>query len=428
MALAALMACAALPGHAQGHPTMPMAPPRLVLMPTRFSGDVANSIEPGDSQLASVAGAALRRTLERYPDVEVVDSAEVARAIAALDSAHEGCANRTCAEQVGGRLDARWIVGTKLVKISNLVWQLYGELVEVATGKVLKDEDLELKGKTSDMAPMGGAVMGRRMATAAGLVLPDSTTGALAAAGALTAEQVRARIAATPAGTAPDLAGADLSGLDLQGLDFHGARLVKARLVGANLSGANLLAADLTDAVVTEARLVRTNLDGTTLRRADFRKADLTGASLFATIGEEIDLSGATLDSTRIIGYYRKAKLVGSHLRQSNAGADPGNQSMGVMRATFVGADLTGADLTGANLFKADLSYASLRQADLAGANLGLADLINTDFSNANVTNATVTQADLDGAIFTGAKGTRSLKGLDQARHRDRAQFDEHME
>ena len=405
---------------------MPMAPPRLVLMPTRFFGDVANSIEPGDSQLAPVAGRALRRTLERYPDVEVVDSAEVARASAALDSAHDGCATRICAQHVGARLDARWIVGTKLVKISNLVWQLYGELVEVATGKVLKDEDLELKGKTSDMAPMGGAVMGRRMAAAAGLVLPDSTP--LAAVGSLTAEQVRARISATPAGTAPDLAGADLSGLDLQGLDFHGARLVKARLVGANLSGANLLAADLTDAVATDARMVRTNLDGTTLRRADFRKADLTGASLFATIGEEIDLSGATLDSTRIIGYYRKAKLVGSHLRQSNAGADPGNQSMGVMRATFVGADLTGADLTGANLFKADLSYASLRQADLAGVNLGLADLIYTDLSNANVTNATVTQADLEGAIFTGAKGTRSLKGLDQARNRDKAQFDEHME
>ncbi len=407
---------------------MPMAPPRLVLMPTRFFGDVANSIEPGDSQLASVAGAALRRALERYPDVEVVDSAEVARAIAALDSAHDGCADRTCALHVGARLDARWIAGTKLVKISNLVWQFYGELVEVATGKVLKDEDLELKGQTSEMAPVGGAVMGRRIAAAAGLVLPDSTHAVPAAAGALTAEQVRARIDATPAGTAPDLAGADLSGLDLQGIDFHGARLVKARLVGANLSGANLMAADLTDAVATDARLVRSNLDNTTLRRADLRKADLTGASLFATIGEEVDLSGATLDSTRIIGYYRKAKLVGSRLRRSNAGADPGNQSMGVMRATFVGADLTGADLTGINLFKTDLSYASLRQADLTGANLGLADLVNTDFSGATVTDATVTQADLDGAIFTGARGVRTLKGLDTAKNRDRAQFDEHME
>jgi uncharacterized protein YjbI with pentapeptide repeats len=420
------MALAAPPGHAQGHPAMPMGPPRLVLMPTRFLGDVANSIQPGDSELAGVAGRAVRQTLERYPDVEVVEVVEVARAIAALDSAHDGCATRNCAEQVGQRLDARWIAGTKLVKISNLIWHFYGELVEVATGKVLKDEDLELKGQSSEMAPVGGEAMGRRLAAAAGLALPD--TSLPAAVGALSAEQVKARINGTPVGTAPDLGGADLSGLDLQGVDFRGARLVKARLVGANLSGANLMAADLTDAVATDARLVRANLDNTTLRRADFRKADLTGASLFATIGEEVDLSGATLDSTRIIGYYRKAKLADARLRQSNAGADPGNQSMGVMRATFVGADLTGADLTGINLFKADLSYATLRQASLAGANLGLADLINTDFTNADVANANVSQANLEGAVFTGAKGVRSLKGLDQAKNRDRAQFDEHME
>jgi len=422
-----LLACAALPGHAQGHPSMPMAPPRLVLMPTRFLGDIANSVEPGDSQLAGVAGAAMRRILERYPDLEVVDSAEVARASAALDSAHDGCATRLCAEQVGARLEARWVAATRLVKISTVAWHFYGELVEVTTGKVLKDEDLELKGRPDDMASVGGRSMARRLAAAAGLAPPDPATP-LAAAGVLTAEQVRARINEAPVGTPPDLGGADLSGLDLQGVDFHGARLVQAHLVGTNLSGANLMASDLTDAVATDARLVRANLDATTLRRADFRKADLTGASLFATIGEEVDLSGAILDSTRIIGYYHKAKLAGARLRQSNAGADPSNQSMGVMRATFVGADLTGADLTGINLFKADLSYAILRQATLAGANLGLADLISTDFTNADVTNAVVSQANLDGAVFTGAKGIRSLKGLDQAKNRDRAQFDEHME
>ena len=36
---------------------------------------------------------------------------------------------------------------------------------------------------------------------------------------------------------------------------------------------------------------------------------------------------------------------------------------MGVMRATFVGADLAGADFTGANLFKADFSHATLAGA-----------------------------------------------------------------
>jgi len=407
---------------------MPMAPPRFVVMPTRFYGELATSIQPGDSQLAAIAGRAVRRTLERYAEVEVVDSAEVARAIAATDSTGEGCVSVACAQGVGARLGARWVAGSRLVKLSNLVWHLFGELVEVTGGKVLTNQELELKGQATEMVPTGGASLGRRFAAAAGLTAPEPTTPAPPTVGALSAAQVKARIMDAPAGTLPDLAGADLSGLDLQGVDFRGASLVKARLVGANLSGANLQAADLTDAVATNARLVRTNLDGTTLRRADFHEADLTGASLFATIGEKANLSGATLDSARIIGYYPKATLAGARLRHADVGADPGNQSMGVMRAAFPGADLAGADFTDANLFKVDFSYASLRQASLAGANLNNSDLVNTDFTNANLTNASVSQADLEGANFTGARGIRTLKGLDQAKHRDRAQFDEHME
>jgi uncharacterized protein YjbI with pentapeptide repeats len=408
---------------------MPMAPPRLVLMPTRFSGEVANSVQPGDSRLAGVAGATIRQTLAAYPDVELVDSAEVARAMAAMDSDGNGCTDRGCAKRVGARLDARWVAGSKLVKISNADWHLFGELIEVATGKLLTEQELSLNGQAAEMVPTGSASMGRRFASAAGLALPDTTTPAPAALGApLTVEQVKARIDATPVGSAPDFSGADLSGLDLHGIDFHGARMVKARLAGANLSGSSLLAADLTDAVARQARLDHANMDGTTLRRADFTGADLTAASLFATIGEAADFSGATLDSTRVIGYYRKATMVRARLRHANVGADPGNQSMGVMRATFVGADLTGADFSGANLYKADLSYASLRQANLAGANLANADLVSTDFTDATLTDATVSQADLAGAVFTGAKGIRSLKGLDEAKNRQGAQFDEHME
>ena len=141
----------------------------------------------------------------------------------------------------------------------------------------------------------------------------------------------------------------DLSGLDLTGIDFKRASLTGSRLVESKLIGANLFSCDLTDAVLTGADLSRANLDGTVLRRADFQRANLEGASLFATIIEAADLRGANLSGTRIIGYLRSAKLAGAKLVNANAGADPGNQSMGVMRATFVSADLSGADLSGAN-------------------------------------------------------------------------------
>src|SRR4029078_200144 len=107
----------------------------------------------------------------------------------------------------------------------------------------------------------------------------------------------------------------------------------------------------------------------TVLRRANLHEANLEGASLFATIIERADLSGANLRKTRIIGYLKNANLAGAVLSEANIGADPGNQSMGVMRATFVGADLSGADLSRANLYKADFSHANLTNAKLARRN-----------------------------------------------------------
>ena len=245
---------------------------------------------------------------------------------------------------------------------------------------------------------------------------------------ALDAEKVKAILAAAPVEEPPDFSGQDLSGLDLHGLDFKRAVLVKARLAGSDLTGANLFSCDLTDAVLTEAKLGHANMDGTTLRRADLRRADLRGASLFATIIEAADLSGADLSETRIIGYLKKAKLVGTKLQGANIGADPGNQSMGVMRASFVGGDLTGADFSGSNLFKADFSHASLKDAVLRGVNLGNGDLVETDFTGADVTDMNLSQADISGAIFTRAKGVKTIKGLAEARNRDKAVFDEPVE
>src|SRR5262249_43786618 len=181
---------------------------------------------------------------------------------------------------------------------------------------------------------------------------------------------------------------------------------------------------DLTDAVLSGADLTRANLDGTVLRRAHLDHANLQGASLFATIIEAADLSGANLSDARIIGYLRSANLTGVTARNAKAGADPGNQSMGVMRATFVGANLTGADFSGANLFKADLSHATLSGAKLAGADLSNSELVETDLTKSDVTGAKFAKANLDGADFRGATGVNQMQGLDQARNKDKAFFD----
>jgi len=243
--------------------------------------------------------------------------------------------------------------------------------------------------------------------------------------GALTREAVEERLSRTTGSAIPDLSGLDLRRLNLSGLDFRQANLMKARLDSANLSGAKLFAVDLTDATAIGADLSKANLDGSTLRRANLQHANLRGASLFATIVEAADLSEADLRDTRIIGYLKAAKLRGTNLQNANIGADPGNQSMGVMRAQFGSADLSGADFTGANLFKADFGYAKLIGAKLVNADLRNADMVQADLTEADVTGANVASADLNGTIFTKAKGVPTLKGLDQARNKDKAVFDE---
>ncbi len=258
------------------------------------------------------------------------------------------------------------------------------------------------------------------------LLSPRLVAQEAAAHSRMTAAEVKAKLAVATEQNPPDLTGADLSGLELDGVDFRRAKLSRVHLVKARLAKANLFTCDLTDAVLTGADLREANLDGTVLRRANLHEADLEGASLFATIIERADLSGANLRKARIIGYLKGANLAKAVLREANIGADPGNQSMGVMRATFVGADLSGADLSSANLYKADFSFASLTGARLAGADLRTTDLVQTDFSGADITGANFAKADINGAIFRGVVGRAQAKGFDQARNRDKAIFDAH--
>lgn len=392
---------------------------RLALFDVVFYGKGANSLEQGDSLVAVMTDSILRADLERSGRFQVVDSARLAQAFAQAEAGGVECTTLDCRRQVSGKAGAEWMVTSKLSKTSNLIWYLSGQLTDVATGRRLLDDEFELKGIAEDIAKGGARSLARRIVKAANSARAVDSSGSR-----MSSTELKKRLAAATENRPPDLRKANLSGLDLSGVDFKRANLTGARLVGTKLIGANLFTADLTDAVLTNADLSKANLDGTVLRRANFEGANLEGASLFATIIESANLSNANLAKTRIIGYLRGAKLSGASLRQSNAGADPGNQSMGVMRATFVGADLSGADLSDANLFKADFSHANLTNAKLVGANLMNADLIQADLTRADLTGAKLAKANIDETIFTQAVGVNRIEGLDQTRNRDKAKFD----
>jgi uncharacterized protein YjbI with pentapeptide repeats len=392
---------------------------RLALFDVAFYGKGANSLEQGDPLVASMTDSILRADLERSGRFQILDSARLARSFSEAEAGGVECTTLDCRRQVSQKAGADWMVTSKLSKTSNLIWYLSGQLTDVRTGRRLLDDEFELKGIAEDIAKGGARSLARRIVNAA-----TSAPTAESSANRMSPSELKSKLAASTETNPPDLRKANLSGLDLSGVDFKRANLTGARLVGAKLIGANLFTADLTDAVLTDADLAKANRDGSVLRRANLQNANLEGASLFATIIESANLSNANLAGTRIIGYLRSANLSGASLRRSNSGADPGNQSMGVMRATFVGADLSGADLSDANLFKADFSHANLTNAKLARANLMNADLIQADLTRADLTGAKLAKANIDGAIFTQAVGIDRIEGLDQTRNRDKATFD----
>jgi len=238
-----------------------------------------------------------------------------------------------------------------------------------------------------------------------GLLAATATPAGAPAQERLTRELVLAALKDASPEHPADFTGRDLSGLDLSGIDFKRANLSRCRLVGTKLTKAQLFSVTLSDAMLTGADLSGANLDVAVMYRVDMRHAILRDASLFATIADDGNFSDADLTRARIVSPMSHATFARAKLTQANLGADPGNQSMGVMRTDVTGADFTDADLSGANLHKA-----LMIRADLTGADL---------------TDAEVSGADLTGAILRNIRGRERIRGLDRALHVDQAVFND---
>jgi uncharacterized protein YjbI with pentapeptide repeats len=231
----------------------------------------------------------------------------------------------------------------------------------------------------------------------------------------LSGEEVRAALTAATPERPADFSRKSLEGLDLSGLDLR-----RAKLAGANLYGAKLVGADLTGVDLSGA-----NLNLAWIMRADFTGANLSQASLQGLVvspGLEIDLAeapsfkGANFTGARIIARFSRFDLSGADFSHAMMGADMKNQSMGLMRTDFSGANLASANFTAADLGRAALRFANLTGANLTDANLTGADLSGADLTGADLSNADAADADFGNAILKDAKGLDTVKGLDLAR------------
>jgi hypothetical protein len=168
VAVALMLACVGAKSQS-GKPT-PNAPPvKVAMLDLAFYGKRANDLLPNDSAMAMIATSTMRAALAQAPGLSFADSATVAQAATSPEakSASEGKPCNVivaCARSVGQQLGTKWVIMGKISKTSDLIWIFSGELIDVATGKLVLDDSYELKGIASDMVPKGAQVFARRVA------------------------------------------------------------------------------------------------------------------------------------------------------------------------------------------------------------------------------------------------------------------------
>jgi len=162
---------------AQSGDASPKGQVKVAMLDLAFYGKRANDLFPGDTAMASTATAVMRKGLTGQPGITFADSATVAKTAAgpkATAVVQDVPCNVVvaCAREVGQELGARWVVMGKISKTSDLIWIFSGELIDVASGKLVLDDSYELKGIASDMVPKGAEVFARRVAKR--VTAPDS--------------------------------------------------------------------------------------------------------------------------------------------------------------------------------------------------------------------------------------------------------------
>ena len=138
------------------------ARPVVAVINLRFNGEHANVLQPGDTAVVAAATSKLRATLGASAVVTIVDSSATATAVAAAEADGNPCDN-ACARAVARGLGARWVAKGTISNLSNLVWLLSADLLDVTTGRAVLADSYEIKGEAARMAPGAAHMFAQRI-------------------------------------------------------------------------------------------------------------------------------------------------------------------------------------------------------------------------------------------------------------------------
>ena len=144
------------------------ARPAILLADFAFNGAAANAIQPGDTAIADVVTERMRADLRQSSTFAVLDSSGAAAALGGMDVPRAQCsASVQCVRAAARKAGARWAVTGTVSKVSNLIWYLSAQLIDVAISRLLLDDGFELKGPRDEIVPRGATSFARRIEAAA---------------------------------------------------------------------------------------------------------------------------------------------------------------------------------------------------------------------------------------------------------------------
>ncbi|HXM38271.1 MAG TPA: DUF2380 domain-containing protein, partial [Gemmatimonadales bacterium] len=97
-------------------------------------------------------------------DYTILDAPRVTAGLASLGVDPGRCQDPACLVDLGRALGVDRVVAGRVSKLSNLIWFLYGTLVDVPRGQVRYRDEFEIKGNITDLLPKAMLALARRLA------------------------------------------------------------------------------------------------------------------------------------------------------------------------------------------------------------------------------------------------------------------------
>jgi hypothetical protein len=122
-------------------------------------------IEPTELLRSAIVQPETYAALGGVPAVVSVEPAKIDEALRASGVEPRAC-DVDCALAVGKQVGADRVITGEVTKISSLIWFVTARVADVKTGKVLRQDEFEVKGVIQDMMPKVMASLSRRMVMA----------------------------------------------------------------------------------------------------------------------------------------------------------------------------------------------------------------------------------------------------------------------